>query len=654
MEFAKKIKYFALGLLSITATLSVFAAISVPNNFTAGTTIESAKVNANFTTLTQGVNAVEVTAGEAKTLANDAKALASSAEGLANSVQGKLSTLEALVTNKQNRVNGICAPGSSIRVINSDGTVACETDDVGGGGGGGGLNSVSRDATLKGDGTAALPLGLANSAVTAAMLKTINNPNGTKFLSFNGQELSWADGVGGTAGPQGPKGDTGAAGPKGDTGAAGPKGDTGAAGPAGGIASINNKIGPFTLSAGANITLTDTANGVQIAATGGGGGGQVYTAGTGLKLIGNSFSLNDSGVETIHINDKAVTLNKIDPTGAMDGQVLTKTNAGFAWTTPPSLIYSAGAGLKLTGSSFSIDFADNGMANTVARSDHNHFGTDWTGTSTASGSGFTVRNAATGGDGIQGYSSSDDGIYGETNSSDTTQDGAVTGKSTNFAPGGHFSNTAMGNAVKTRNNSDKATIDALNNGAGSAISAINNSDDLSKATIYAKNAGDGYGIYGEGAKAGVAGVGKNGVYGYSNANDGAGVLGVGGVGTNSKAGEFLGRVHVDGKLTQRYGLDVNEIRSTPIAYGTVNANGTLGSGATPNVLSSYDGASKTYSIAIGGESFSTASYTTSITIHSSSPKISTITAFGGKMVVYLWKLDSTATIDDFSFIVYKK
>ena len=45
-------------------------------------------------------------------------------------LQVSLSNVQVQLAAKQDRVNGICAAGSSIRQINSDGSVVCETDSV--------------------------------------------------------------------------------------------------------------------------------------------------------------------------------------------------------------------------------------------------------------------------------------------------------------------------------------------------------------------------------------------------------------------------------------------------------------------------------------------------------------------------------------------
>ena len=59
-------------------------------------------------------------------------------------------TLDADTTFLQQRVSGICAAGSSIRVINANGTVTCEPDDVGGGGGIGGSGTANKIAKFTG------------------------------------------------------------------------------------------------------------------------------------------------------------------------------------------------------------------------------------------------------------------------------------------------------------------------------------------------------------------------------------------------------------------------------------------------------------------------------------------------------------------------
>lgn len=63
------------------------------------------------------------------------------------------------------------------------------------------------------------------------------------------------------------------------------------------------------------------------------------------------------------------------------GQVLTWSGTSWMPQTPAAgSNYSAGAGLTLTGTTFSVNFGGSGLANTAARSDHHHAGAQWTST----------------------------------------------------------------------------------------------------------------------------------------------------------------------------------------------------------------------------------------------------------------------------------
>jgi len=93
------------AILALSSAAAIADPVSLPHTFVSGNKAVASEVNKNFETLRDGINAHD--------------------------------------TGKQNRVSGICPEGSSIRVINQDGTVACQVDNVSAGGG---ISSVAGGA----------------------------------------------------------------------------------------------------------------------------------------------------------------------------------------------------------------------------------------------------------------------------------------------------------------------------------------------------------------------------------------------------------------------------------------------------------------------------------------------------------------------------
>jgi hypothetical protein len=175
----KELRNLALGLAIGFSSLSVLATVTLPFSFKSGDPIRSGEVNANFSSL---------------------KAFADG--------------LETVVAGKQARVGAKCDDGSSIREIKGDGTVVCELDDVGSGGSsytaGTGLKLTNTafsvdTAAIQSRVSATCAVGSSIRAVAADGSVTCETDDlGTSYtagagLSLTGAQFGLADGGVGTA-----------------------------------------------------------------------------------------------------------------------------------------------------------------------------------------------------------------------------------------------------------------------------------------------------------------------------------------------------------------------------------------------------------------------------------------------------------------------
>jgi hypothetical protein len=116
------------------------------------------------------------------------------------------------------------------------------------------------------------------------------------------------------------------------------------------------------------------------------------------------------------------------------------------------------------------------------------------------------------------------------------------------------------------------------------------------------------------------------------------------------AGYFVGDLHATGRITRSYGS--GECAAAPIAYATIESDGSILSGTT-NVSCAWHGAAEQYEITIQGEYYNSEDYTT-VATSASGLYIPFTSSIGGKLVVGLAMLSGHNVQTRFGFITYKR
>ena len=271
-----------------------------------------------------------------------------------------------------------------------------------------------------------------------------------------------------------------------------------------------------------------------------------------------------------------------------------------------------------------------------------------------SSSSYGVYGSSTSAYGVYGSSDSSSGVHGSSSTSS-----GVYGSSAS-SHGVYGVNTAATSGIAgvygRANNTTGTTYGVMGSCAGSTSygvygthSSSNNYGYLGTNTFgaYGYNySSHNYGGLG-GAIAGVQGSGTNGVYAVNSSNTAINAY----LATASYAGDFSGDVRVKGDIMREY-VSGSPKNAVPVAYGTVNSNGTISGVGSGNFTVTYTGT--WYEITITGESYHYTTYTTvATTVGASVPRFATTSSVSGRLIVSIFDLNGNNQANMFNFVVYR-